>query len=145
MIVNFEDKHYVIKFEHDTKNGNDRNSTVAKMFEITPEKKKVFMDYGVSYCAKKDRFNRAKGRKVAMTKLLKNFDSHDFKKTCWDYYFNQHSDLDVKLTDYESRLRDLLAQSIGAFLAITDVEDVDAKNAIASEVASALETELFDY
>ena len=142
MIVNYEDKQFVIKFEHDTLGGEmDRKTTVAKMFEILPSGERIFIDYGMTYCATCDKFNRMTGRKNALTKLLQNFEDRKFREVCWSYYFDQHTDIMKKNNSFEEALLDMLAVCGGAFEAIRETEDSERKNLIAYEAIKMLMTE----
>lgn len=90
-IITESGKNYVVEFQHF--NNEKEKSTLVKMFEIVEGGKRIFIDYGLSYCRGRDNFSKGIGRRHAMKNLFKKTDiDKEDRIDVWDTYFSQHED-----------------------------------------------------
>jgi hypothetical protein len=76
------------------RNNNNRRMTIAEMENLSiPSRYHVL---GLSFCNPKDRFEKSKGRKIALTKLLIAMTEYNYSVTkedrarIWEIYFKEH-------------------------------------------------------
>lgn len=91
MIVNLSDSTAVgLSFAHPE--GDDgRRSTICRIFEVTPGaslKDAIFLAKGETVCSKKDNFDKAVGRKLALQRALCQHEAginefDEFTEFCW--------------------------------------------------------------
>lgn len=87
-----------IYFKHDTEDSgiiiNDEDSRRASSKSYTGTTRCFFQRgddvilESVAYCSESDKFNKSVGRKVSLTKALKQFSDKDFRKEVWKSYFD---------------------------------------------------------
>jgi hypothetical protein len=108
MIVSYQDARFAVNFYYnDTKtqgrkslsNANKKKiTTTCAIKEMLKEKdgKHTYKDLTMESCTKysKDIFNKATGRRTALSKALASF-PRDFRKCVWQQYFKEHRDIKV--------------------------------------------------
>lgn len=96
MFVEINNEKYAVKFAHDSKGEQAKNSsgkevtigrhskcTITKFLGETEE----FVSHGVALCHTKDNFNKEKGRQTALERALKDAEfGKDIRTAFWNKY-----------------------------------------------------------
>jgi len=83
----FTIKDWKIIFIHKSFEGKPVFSYIQNRYvKCEIEESGILVGIGFAYCSKKDQFNKAKGRKVALRKALERFSKED-RTLIWEEYF----------------------------------------------------------
>jgi len=83
MLAEIGDKVFIVKWNHEN-NGRDEQS-VTRCFIRNAANKEVVCS-GVSICDTRDQYNKQIGRKISLSRALKNFPDVNDRKVFWHSY-----------------------------------------------------------